>query len=292
MRQRVGNVLEGLRRKPWPSGGSATDAVGAVVVNYNTKQLIAALLFSLYRVLPPDSLVTTVVVDNASTDGSAELLRALRDRGLIRLVENTGSTYHGPGLNVGINELARLQGAGEIDVSRVWVLDSDVIVLRGDVLADSLPVFGRTGAAMVGQARYGDEGERPYTLISSQLLDPALAWQRGIRPFWDHGDPGVGIQASLDRKGLVRADFPFYRSGYVLHRGRATIRSVFEQGITTNRWFAAGAQRGEPHFHGHPNGEAIYDAFLARMEREAPGLDPDLFAAAARAPERIVPTET
>lgn len=289
MRQRLLNAREGLRRTPWPAGLPAGDGVAAVVVNYNTKQLIAALLLSVYRVLPPGSVETIVVVDNGSTDGSAPFLRALRDRGLIRLVENTGSTYHGPGLNAGINELARLRKAGEIGAGLVWVLDSDVLVLRGDVLADAVPVFAATGAAMVGQARHGDTGERPYTLISCQLLDPAKVWQRGIRPFWDHGDPGVAMQESLDRKGLVRADFSFYRSGYVLHRGRATIKSVFEQGITENRWFAAGAQRGEPHFHGHPDGEAIYDAFLARMEREAPGLDPDAFVAAARDAERIAP---
>lgn len=289
---RLLNAAESLRRTPWPVKSCST-GIGAagVVVNYNTRDLIAALLYSLHRVLPAHALTETVVVDNGSTDGSVPFLERLAEQGLLRLVRNERSTYHGPGLNAGINALAGLQRSGAIDVGVVWVLDSDVIVLRTDALQRSLSLLRNTSAALVGQARHGEDADEPYTLISSLLLDPARVWQKRIRPFWDHGDPGVAMQADVTEWGLARVDFPFYREGYMLHRGRATIRSVAERGITTNRWYRSGVSRGEPHFHGHPQGEAIYAALLASMHDESRGLDPDCFAAALAEEARLVPTD-
>jgi hypothetical protein len=58
----------------WPPEGVEEDGrVVGVTVSYNTKELTALLLWSLYRVLEWWSL-DVVVVDNGSSDGSSELL--------------------------------------------------------------------------------------------------------------------------------------------------------------------------------------------------------------------------
>jgi GT2 family glycosyltransferase len=59
--------------RPWPlPPGVRRDEpakAGVVAVNYNTRDLIARLLFGLRCVLAPGAIQAVVVVDNASTDG-------------------------------------------------------------------------------------------------------------------------------------------------------------------------------------------------------------------------------
>src|SRR5205814_5630343 len=97
----------------WPldSGARRRDRarVGIVVANFNTGRLIAQLVFSLYRLLGRTEFAQLVVVDNASTDGSRELLNALHHAGLIHLIRNRSQRYHGPALTQGISLLARRQ---------------------------------------------------------------------------------------------------------------------------------------------------------------------------------------
>jgi hypothetical protein len=63
-----------MRRTIWSTGLAITDdaPVGIVVVNYNTRDLIAQLIYSLYRQVRQPRF-QLVVVDNASTDGSPAL---------------------------------------------------------------------------------------------------------------------------------------------------------------------------------------------------------------------------
>jgi glycosyltransferase involved in cell wall biosynthesis len=85
-------------RTTWPCGDckGLDGRPGIVVVNYNTRRLIAQLIYSLYRTLRPPTF-RLVVVDNGSTDGSAELLSAIAAAGLCDLIVNRTNRYHGPG---------------------------------------------------------------------------------------------------------------------------------------------------------------------------------------------------
>lgn len=87
-------------RTTWPHSDPTAPAgiPGVVVVNYNTRRLVAQLIYSLYRTLRPPRF-RLVVVDNGSTDGSAELLSAVAAAGLCHLIDNPDNRYHGPGLN-------------------------------------------------------------------------------------------------------------------------------------------------------------------------------------------------
>jgi GT2 family glycosyltransferase len=72
-------------------------SVGIVVANFNTYALIAGLVFSLYRLLGRGEFSQLVIVDNASRDGSRELLSAFERAGLITLILNSRQRYHGRG---------------------------------------------------------------------------------------------------------------------------------------------------------------------------------------------------
>jgi GT2 family glycosyltransferase len=63
------------------------------IVNWNTRELLRACLHSLYR-YPPDEPFEVIVVDNASTDGSAEMVRqAFPQVILIANSENRGYAH-------------------------------------------------------------------------------------------------------------------------------------------------------------------------------------------------------
>lgn len=88
-----------------PAEEEETARVAVVTVSYNTKDLTALLLWSLYRVLEWGAL-DVVVVDNSSRDGSAELLAQAQDAGLCDLIANNANLFHGPALNQALS-LAR-----------------------------------------------------------------------------------------------------------------------------------------------------------------------------------------
>ena len=279
------------RRVPWPlSSGPARSRrrVGIVVANFNTRRLIAQLVFSLYRLLGRSEFAQLVIVDNASTDGSRELLNALHAAGLIHLIRNRSQRYHGPALTQGISWLARRQrNVGAHDrLEYVWVLDSDVIVLRPDAVRDALEVFKQAGAAAVGQKmgdpvynrllRHNREMLDPYSL----MLDPARIWRRPIPPFLEDGAPATALQITADERGHRLVGFPFIEDGYLLHLGRGTLRAVAEAGVTSNRYYDWAVDHREHHFSGQANGSQLLHAVSDLFDDEVGDLTPEHLVAA------------
>jgi hypothetical protein len=276
-RQRLLDRLESNGRTTWPSeAGDERSGVAAVIVNWNTRLLIAQLVFSLCRVLRGDELRQIVVVDNGSTDGSVELLTALHDGGLIHLIANRRQRYHGPGLNQGISWLAQQPTRP----ARVWVLDSDVVILRPDALRDAVRVSNETGAALVGQD-YGGEW-RGQLGIYSLLMDPASVWQPGIPPFREHGEPSAALQRGASKAGLRSAEFPFADAGYLVHLGRGTLATLAREPHGGNRYLGWAMDRHEPHFAGVEDGERAYLAFRRAFDAEVPDVLPERLVDACR----------
>lgn len=98
------------------TGGA--ESVAVVVVTHNRATLLAGMLDGLAaQTHPPDAII---VVDNASSDGTAELLAARTDLSLrvLALPENTGGAG---GFHRG---LAAARDAG---FDRMWLMDDDVV---------------------------------------------------------------------------------------------------------------------------------------------------------------------
>ena len=254
-----------MGRTPWPRGLTLIDdaPVGVIVVNYNTRDLTAQLIYSLYRRVHRPRF-HLVIVDNASTDGSPALLQELSDAGLCEIVLNCEQRYHGPGLNQGMDYLAQRQGtAAERERLRyVWILDSDCVVMRDDTLSSAVDVLGTTRAGLVGQWFYDDWHHRDMLALHSLLLDPVLVWQEGITPFQDDGNPSEALQRSAARAGVRAVEFPFTRNGSIIHRGRGTLRALVESDDRSNGYFAWATGHNDPHFSGEAAARLAYPRVL------------------------------
>lgn len=265
-------------------------SVAIVAVNYNTAEHLAHMLFSLYRILGRDQFCRVVVVDNASTDSSVELLTALRGAGLVDVVFNQRQRYHGPALNQAMNHLARLAqqaiAAGEQPVDYVWVLDSDTVVLRPDAVSDAVRAALVTQAGLLGQVQYQEMPEG-YAHVSSVLIDPVQVWRRTIAPFFESGTPAEGLHTSLRRARVPIVNFPYRSANYVLHLGSRTLRSIRTQADAVNRYYDWACEGDLFSFHDNPHGHVIYDRFLEAFRAEVPVLEPARLVAACSAEPRV-----
>ncbi len=314
VRARAESWDEDRRRTCWPTtqpfSGASAPRVAAVVVNYDTAQMTAQLVFSLMRVLEPGSLKSIVVVDNSPEPDSTGVLQGLHDAGIISLLRNAVRPYHGPGLNRGLSHLAEQQSAGQ-GVDLVWILDSDVIVLRPEALRATVEAMSRSGAVLAGQVRSpfplrwpegrvlpneadpwtiwqphwrpdeepvgGAVGPHPrywpYVHVSSLLLDPTVLWQRPLPPFQEDGEPGIALQVALHQQGLRAVDVPVFRDELLLHLGRGTSFAVRDGHRWRNRYYRWSRYETAHHFEGNEQGAVRYEAFWRAFVGEAPVAD-------------------
>lgn len=278
-------------RRSWPACfASKTESrkVVIVFVNYNTIELTSYLLFSIFRVLGTEDIASIVVVDNNSTDGSRELLELFADKGLIRLICNRKQCYHGPAVNQALRCLASdaRNNPQNSNYRYIWLLDSDVIILRDDVVTDAVNYIETQNAAVIGQLQHEALPEG-YAHVSSLLINPIQAWQRHIVPLDSSGAPGVQFQQSLRMHGLKVSDFPFRSSHYILHLSRGTLKSIFTGADTKNIYYEWAATHAEHHYHGDPDGPEIHRCFLNVFKQEVPVLTPETLLDACTKPTKV-----
>jgi glycosyltransferase involved in cell wall biosynthesis len=245
----------------WPA--AVGDAVGVALVSWNTRAITAQAIYALCRtiVAPP---IRIVVVDNASTDGSVPMLRALAAAGVCEVILNAEQRYHGPALNQAIEHLA----VQPDPVGLVWVLDSDCIVLRPDTLTAAVTMMRATGAGLIGQRYHHATVERDLLGLHCMLLDPVRVWRDPIAPFEEDGSPSARLQLSAAEAGIASAELPFTRDGYVVHLGRSTLRAVAERRDVGNRYHDWATTHRDPHFAEEPGAPARYAAFLERFRAD------------------------
>jgi hypothetical protein len=247
--------------------------------------LVAQLVFSLYRLLGRSEFATLVVVDNGSRDGSRELLQELDTAGLLHLLANREQRYHGPALTQAVSWLARRQAsappAERLDY--LWIIDSDVVVLRHDAVRAAVSALETAGAAAVGEPSSDEDGLSDYSL----LLDPASLWRPPLPPFLEDGYPSGALQRAARDEGLRLASFPFAQDAFVVHVGRATLRRLVEAGHTANRYYEWALEHQRPHFGEWHDARPRYDAFCALFRDEVPDDDAATLVAACRRGELL-----
>jgi hypothetical protein len=256
------------------------------VANSNTYALIAGLVFSLYRMLGREEFSELVIIDNASRDRSRVLLRALARAGLARVILNRRQRYHGPALTQVISWLARRQREvlPRYLLDYVWLLDSDVVVLRRDTVRDALVVLERPGVAAVGESAFDPWHQRELLELFSLMLDPSLIWRSPLPPFLEDGSPSAALQIAAAQGGLGLVDFPFVRERYLLHLGRGTLREIADSGDTDNPYHDWATGHREYHYSGDPAGAELHKAFDELLTSEVGDLNPMTVVEACRDP--------
>lgn len=240
-----------------------------VSASYNTKQLTSLLLWSLHRILEPADL-SILIVDNASTDGSVELLKRAERAGLCSLVVNPTNLGHGAALNLAF-EHESVKG-----VDRVWILDSDCVVARADALRTSLAAHPE--APVIGESHWDRWHERTRHELYSLIVDPAALDRPDIDRFSDGGDPAWELLLSAERAGLELATFPFTAEGYIVHLGRGSLAAVAASQDESHPLYSWASEHNEPHFGGIDGAEARYTQIIEQFSDEV-GPDLDLPAA-------------
>jgi len=240
-----------------------------VTISYNTRELTALLLWSLRRILDWESL-ETVVVDNGSRDGSAELLAEIDAGGGCRLIPNAGNAMHGPALTQAMSFLAS-RGSGH--PRWVWVLDSDVVIGRPDALEKGVERADQTGAAIVGESWWDPWHETDSFYAYSLLIDPVRVWRDGIDPFVGGGDPAFDLIQSARAHGETLCEFPFARDRYVIHRGRSSLSAVWAAGDTAHPSYDWARDHHEPHFGLVDGAAARHDELMRAFRAEVGPLD-------------------
>lgn len=166
---------------------NAQPTIGVIVVSYNTAALLGACLDSLAACMLP---LRIVVVDNASADGSAALVRERYPHvELIALEANAG--YAG-GTNTGLEAL-QLERAAAADYVLVLNPDTEVVPGAIETLADFLAHHPRVG--MVGPRLLNRDGSlqtaafRFPTLLMSlfDLFPPGEVLPGRFYGSWWHG---------------------------------------------------------------------------------------------------------
>ncbi len=168
----------------------AESRVSVAIVNTNTRNLLATCLTSLYASAPETDL-EVVVVDNASTDGSVQMVR--KRFPTVRVIANDVNRWFTGATNQAIEA-----STGEF----VFCLNPDTIVHPGAVqaLASYLRRNPRVGA--VGPRLLNEDGTlqpscRDFLTSRNLVLQHLIPWRllpsqwRGtsVAEYWDHESP-------------------------------------------------------------------------------------------------------
>ena len=192
-------------------------ALTIVIVSYNAAADLASCLDSLLAA-PPAIAHDIVVVDNASTDGSRDVVAARPSVRLMALAENVG---FGRANNAGIRA-----SAGEL----ILLLNSDTIVPAGAIDGLVAALAADADAAAAGPRLVDAEGRPELSL--GEMVSPLAEWrQKRLGAAYDLDQPWA--RATVARLTAEPA-FPDWVSGACLLVRRADAEAV---GLLDERYF-------------------------------------------------------
>ena len=158
---------------------SAAAAISIVIVNWNTRDLLRSCLASIYK-FPPSRAFEMIVVDNASSDGSAEMVG--EEFPHVRLIRSPINTGFAKGNNLGIEAATG---------SYCLILNPDTEVKREtldaacDVLDQNALVAG-VGARQIGVDGKVQNSVRGFP-TAANLLRSFLPGVLGSDAYWQRG---------------------------------------------------------------------------------------------------------
>lgn len=236
---------------------SAAPPVSVIIVNYNTRDDLRACLTSLMQ---STLLAEVIVVDNASTDGSAAMVRA--EFPSVRLIESTDNTWFCGGNNLGLDAA----------VGRYALLLNPDTIVPPHAL-ETLFHFMETHPEYAGatlQLRYPDGGVQRtcsraptyrYLLLANTPLGQIFRaakrryddhhWYAGWERDHDHDVEAVPGSCTFMRRAELRLDdrlrlyfpeddlarrlngrkFRFLARPYIIHREKASTRTAAASAI-------------------------------------------------------------
>lgn len=175
--------------------------LSVIIVNWNTRHRLTECLRSLADDLT--SLVReTIVVDNASSDGSAEAVR--RDFGWARIIQNDANAGFAAASNQG---MAAARGR------YLLLLNSDTVVRPGAVdravrYMDADPGAGLAGAKLLNLDGTFQGSYACFPTLSSELLNATTLGVRWISPYYPSPRPNERAPLDVD---WVRGPFMLVR---------------------------------------------------------------------------------
>lgn len=192
-------------------------ALDIIIVNYNTRQDLAACLRSLL-ITPPQRPHHIIVVDNASSDGSAESVR--HDFPAVRVIEMGRNAGFAAANNAGIRASAS---------PLILLLNSDTLVPAGaiDRLCDRLEA---ANAAAAGPRLVDSKGNTE--LSWGPMLTPPAEWRQGrlVRAA-ERGDPSA--RRRVDGLTSTERDVDWVSGACLLVRRDAALAA----GLLDERYF-------------------------------------------------------
>lgn len=197
--------------------------VSVLIVNWNTREMLAECLSSLERAEPP-GVLETIVVDNGSSDGSAEMVRERFPD--VTLVENDG--------NVGFAAAVNQADAASTAPVRL-LLNSDTIVPPGVITGCRDHLLSNPGVAGVGCRLKNPDGSHQSSVFRFPSLrgsfftasylsrifprHPVLNWDRYGFGEWTEVRTAEVVMGSflLLRRDVVPLDEPLLDEGYFMY---------------------------------------------------------------------------
>jgi len=235
------------------------------IVNYNTSELLAYLLFSLFRIVGHELLrcCDILIVDNNSIDDSKSIIEIFKQQELIKAIFNPKQMYHGPALNQGLKIAIR----EEYDI--FWIIDSDVVVLRAGIIKNAIDSFESQQVDMMAQSNRYSKAHGSCMMLRVST----------IKKLQGHFVHGGNVTRNLEKKyrrfGATIRNFPFRNKYYILHVGCGTRKAIKDMGDTTNAWYKDVADC-SPWYHGDLYAPTIHNNFKQLFRKEVPNITPQI----------------
>jgi hypothetical protein len=224
----------------------------------DTYLLFRQLFESISLKIPNNNIGKVIVVDDHSSNKKLiNYQNHLSKKGMIHLVRNgmplpsfysripfqfLKSKGHGVSLNIGLEY---------VTTEYALILDQDCIIMRGDLLKDSIPCFDLDPGIMsigevVGKVKgikvIGPEEKKNPELNTKHIrkhpnhfgmthaccmLVRMDGWNKhGLTKFWNGGWAHMRYVKSIFEKGYKTCNFNFFSEGYAIHLGRASVKNL------------------------------------------------------------------